>query len=306
MDEINNILVILQGSEDVELALVRATELAQATGAGLTLYIRAHEQLEGMTALDRDKTATLIREQITARQTAYLDTLSRPLHQQSITVQYAIDWEPQPIVGIIEVVRRFGIDFVVKESRHHSKIKTLFYTPTDWHLLRKCPVPLWLLHQQISDQPQRILAAVSSVFIDDEYQRLDQRVLKYATGLATRLGCDLQVVNAYCIVPLGVSLDGAGIYQDEYLQDLQQQHHQRTLELTRTFAIPDANVETRNGEAQTVIAQAAVELKVDLVVLGTVARHGIAGVFIGNTAEQILEMLDCEVLTLKQENFSFP
>jgi nucleotide-binding universal stress UspA family protein len=42
---------------------------------------------------------------------------------------------------------------------------------------------------------------------------------------------------------------------------------------------------------------------IDLVVMGTVARAGIAGMLIGNTAERVLRKLPCSVLTVKPDVF---
>jgi nucleotide-binding universal stress UspA family protein len=50
----------------------------------------------------------------------------------------------------------------------------------------------------------------------------------------------------------------------------------------------------------------AKQLHVDLVVMGTVARTGIAGLFIGNTAETILEQLQCSVLAVNPLGFVSP
>jgi nucleotide-binding universal stress UspA family protein len=47
-------------------------------------------------------------------------------------------------------------------------------------------------------------------------------------------------------------------------------------------------------------------LNVDLVVMGTVARAGIPGFFMGNTAESILNQIDCSVLTVKPPGFVSP
>ena len=41
--------------------------------------------------------------------------------------------------------------------------------------------------------------------------------------------------------------------------------------------------------------------KHDLVIMGTVCRTGVAGFFIGNTAENVLQQVDCSVLTVKPE-----
>lgn len=48
------------------------------------------------------------------------------------------------------------------------------------------------------------------------------------------------------------------------------------------------------------------EIKADLVVMCTVARTGISGFFMGNTAETILNQLDCSVLAIKPQGFVTP
>jgi nucleotide-binding universal stress UspA family protein len=53
------------------------------------------------------------------------------------------------------------------------------------------------------------------------------------------------------------------------------------------------------GTAQTVIRDLIQEQQGDLLVMGTVARTGISGVIMGNTAEGILENVDCSVLVIK-------
>jgi len=44
----------------------------------------------------------------------------------------------------------------------------------------------------------------------------------------------------------------------------------------------------------------------DLVVMGTVSRTGIPGLLIGNTAEVILNNLECSVLAVKPADFATP
>ena len=44
----------------------------------------------------------------------------------------------------------------------------------------------------------------------------------------------------------------------------------------------------------------------DLLVMGTLSRGGIAGLLVGNTAEKVLERVDCSLLTVKPEDFVSP
>ena len=45
---------------------------------------------------------------------------------------------------------------------------------------------------------------------------------------------------------------------------------------------------------------------IDVLVMGTVARGGVSGVLIGNTAERVLRKLPCSVLTVKPDGFVSP
>jgi nucleotide-binding universal stress UspA family protein len=60
------------------------------------------------------------------------------------------------------------------------------------------------------------------------------------------------------------------------------------------------------GSGQREIPALVKELKIDLVVMGTVSRTGIPGFIIGNTAETILDQLQCSVLVIKPSGFVSP
>jgi nucleotide-binding universal stress UspA family protein len=48
------------------------------------------------------------------------------------------------------------------------------------------------------------------------------------------------------------------------------------------------------------------KLQADLVIMGTVARAGIAGLLIGNTAEAVFEQVECSLLAVKPPEFVSP
>ena len=60
------------------------------------------------------------------------------------------------------------------------------------------------------------------------------------------------------------------------------------------------------GDPDERIPELVVEQGIDLLVMGTLCRTGIAGFLIGNTAEEVLNQVDCSVLTLKPEGFVTP
>jgi universal stress protein E len=60
------------------------------------------------------------------------------------------------------------------------------------------------------------------------------------------------------------------------------------------------------GEPERAISQFVDKNGVDLVVMGTVARSGIAGLVMGNTAERVLQRLRGSVLAIKPPGFVSP
>ena len=65
-------------------------------------------------------------------------------------------------------------------------------------------------------------------------------------------------------------------------------------------------LELLRGDPTVVIPQRVKELDADLLGIGTVSRAGFSGWLIGNTAEAILNCIDCSVVALKPEGFIPP
>ncbi len=60
------------------------------------------------------------------------------------------------------------------------------------------------------------------------------------------------------------------------------------------------------GDAEILIPELTKRKRIELIVMGTASLTGIAGFFIGNTAEKVLREVDCSVLTIKPEGFVTP
>ncbi len=71
-------------------------------------------------------------------------------------------------------------------------------------------------------------------------------------------------------------------------------------------SVRDRNVHMLKGAAAKMLPAFAIEKNVDLIVMGTVARSGAAGFVMGNTAERILDQIQCSVLALKPDDFVCP
>jgi hypothetical protein len=79
-------------------------------------------------------------------------------------------------------------------------------------------------------------------------------------------------------------------------------------DLLRRDALQDLRhqIHLVQGEPRLLIPKLAAKERIDLIVMGTFCRTGIPGFLIGNTAEHILQNVDCSVLAVKPEGFVTP
>jgi nucleotide-binding universal stress UspA family protein len=193
------------------------------------------------------------------------------------------------------------------------------------HLLRKCPCPVWLVKPEKADSYRRILAAVD---VDDNYppeelktrQALNGTVMELASSLAVSEFAELHVVHAWEAVGESAMRHGAFIRQPEdkvnaYVDKVYQHHAQLLDALMQGMSAklgPDAiefikpQQHLVAGAARKEIPALAKDLQVDCIVMGTVARTGVRGFIMGNTAETILEQIACSVLAIKPPGFVSP
>ena len=68
----------------------------------------------------------------------------------------------------------------------------------------------------------------------------------------------------------------------------------------------ESRAHVEEGRAAHVVTETAKRLEADLIVMGTVARTGIPGLIIGNTAEDVLSAAHCSVLAVKPPDFRTP
>ena len=66
------------------------------------------------------------------------------------------------------------------------------------------------------------------------------------------------------------------------------------------------NVHLVKGRAAEIISSTVSERNIDLIIMGTLGSLGVPGLFIGNTAEEVLRNTTAAALTVKPSNFISP
>jgi nucleotide-binding universal stress UspA family protein len=219
----------------------------------------------------------------------------------------------------IRAVLKNGYDLLIKPAENPPWTNRLFGSD-DLHLLRKCPCPVWLMKTPEKSDYSSIMAAVDfelSAPLASEHD-LNREILELAASLALSDFASLHIVHAWESFAERM-LVSRGVVSPEsvtnYVETEQARHRTELYRLAEelggwigkdTYDYLSPSIHLPKGPAKKVIAPLAEKLRTDLVVMGTVARTGISGLIIGNTAEAILDQLTCSVLAIKPSDFKTP
>jgi universal stress protein E len=306
MKTFNNILYVLEDTSDYPRTLARIIALAEAHRAKLTI-------LDVVAAGAVEDSSEIFAYHATA-----IDPLVAP-HRKNLTITVSLALGIT-FVEVIRTVLRNDHDLVIKVTETPDYLQRLFGS-TDMHLLRKCPCPLWLIKPGEPASYERVLAAVdfdpppNTNDSDDDLNRL---ILSTACAMAAAHGASLHLVHAWEPFAEGKMRSRTESHESHLERYLKEEYaaHQGALSALveslkktldqQTFSHLNLGLHLPKGPALRAIPQLADELSAGIVVMGTVARTGIPGLIIGNTAEAILDQLQCSVLAVKPPGFVTP
>jgi len=321
MQRFKDILCVVVPGSGGDTALERAAALAENNQARLTAVMVIDKIPPNTKLLDRVLSPYDLQEKIVEEHRQQLEGLITPWRKK-VDIQINV-LSGIPFLEIIKEVLRNNRDLIIKTAESGGLLDRVFGSD-DMHLLRKCPCPVWLVKSKSPMVYQRILAAVD---VDNHYPQkelntrhlLSLQILEMASSLALSDSANLHIAHAW--ETIGEGLLQVGFIQrpddvvNTYVQEVKQQHSQNLNVLIAEIASKlgqDAldylkpQTHLLKGSPRKEVPAFADEIEADLVVMGTVARTGISGFFMGNTAETILNRLDCSVLAIKPPGFVTP
>ena len=228
-----------------------------------------------------------------------------------------------PFLQIIREVLRNDHDLVIKNPEREDFLDRLLGSD-DMHLLRKCPCPVWIIKPGAAKKYRRILAAVD---VDDSHppreievsRKMNHQILELASSLAVADLAELHLVHAWYAfgesTMRGPFLNASDDQVDVYVEQVRKSSAANLKSLLKevssgrpgeALTCLKPHTHLLKGWAREEIPKLARQIDADLIVMGTVARTGIPGFIMGNTAETILNQIDCSILAIKPEGFETP
>jgi nucleotide-binding universal stress UspA family protein len=139
---------------------------------------------------------------------------------------------------------------------------------------------------------------VRHILVPHDFSDMAEHALAYALELADKLGARVTIMHAYEIPAYGFP-EGPALTTDVVGQ-IHRAAKAALDGIASRVRRPSREVgtELRNGKAWSEIDAVAKEMNVDLIVMGTHGRRGIARALLGSVAEKVVRTAPCPVLTI--------
>lgn len=304
MNTIKRIIAIIDPTKDHQHGLARSIDLAKKSGATITAFMTVYDFSYEMTTMLSGDEREAMREAVIKDRKLWLNDLISPY--KDISIEPLIIWHNRPYEAIIETVIEHDFDLVIKGTHQHSVLKSVIFTPTDWHLVRKCPAPVLFVKEMAWPAKGNILAAVNAVSENEQHLALNKRIITDAQFLCELANATLNIVNAYPATPVNIAIEIPEFNPNLYNESVKKHHIESTNKLADEFNVGKAQCFIEEGLPEDVIPDVAKRLNSELVVIGTVGRTGLSAALVGNTAEHVIDSLDCDVLALKPDGYVSP
>lgn len=275
-------LVIMEPGAPHQKALLKAAELACKTNATIEIFACAYLTNDEMNQYpSRQDAKHSAISKLTTWCIEQIESLA-PHQKTPAHIQPPhIEWNDQCLKAANYRAREIGANLIITTINHnHSDIQGL---------LRHAPCPVLLGHSFNRPTTGNVLAALDTHKKDDANDALNNAILAAALNLTADTNSSLHLVSA-----IDENEAIAAHLGFEYLEDIESE---QTLIASR-FELPVDKVHVQLGNPQLIIQRCVESLDAETLVIGTNARKGIAGLFLGNTAEKLLSQLACDVLVV--------
>lgn len=308
MSKYTNLLVVIDPSREQQPALSRAVTFANKCPSEIkiTLFLAIYDFSYEMTSMLSADERQAMRNGVMRQREDWMKGVIREHHAQSLQPEVKVVWHNRPYECVIDQVFENGYDMVIKATHKHDKLGSVIFTPTDWHLLRKCPCPLLLVKEHGWPEKGKVVAAVHIASESETHSELNDKLVEEAMIMSEMLDAEPHLVNAYPATPVNITIELPEFDPASYTDAVRGHHLTSMKSLRQKHHIAEEQTHVEEGLPEDVIPRVAKELDAELVILGTTGRTGLSAVFIGNTAEHTIDQLDCDLLAIKPDGYVSP
>ena len=280
-----NLFVVIDPTATHQQALAKAMLIAKSSDCHILAFMCVHEKIEnsGTNASRKD-----FKRSAMAQAAERLEADLQPCRTSEVSYSTEVVWNAEWVKSLVRSVRKSACDLLIKSSYQHSSAQRFFGKTADFYLMHHCPCPILFTRHDQEWQSQRVLACIDLESTDAGHARLNRVIMRDAAAFASSVDMDLYLASAW---------QGAVKLDDQALRSRYGEVAPK--KLGELYDLPEKRVLLRQGNVVEALQSICTEVDPAIVVIGTVARRGIKGKLIGNTAEKLLDIIDGDVLTIR-------
>jgi universal stress protein E len=279
------LFVIIDPTAEHQVALVKAFLIAKLGDCHIHASLCIHKSLDEAGEYSSRKD---FKRRTLAEAENWLETLMQPCRVGDVPYTTEVIWNSKWVESSLRAAKKSGCDLMIKSSFHHSKARRFFSKTSDYYLMQHCASPILFTDQGQDWKSDRILACLDLESDAPQLAWLNELIMRDARAFAEIVGMDLYIACAY--------IDG--IDSEQLALKSHGGKVSREQQLGEFYDVDPARVLLRQGGIVNTLQTICNEIDPSIVVMGTLARRGIKGKLIGNTAEKLLDILDADMLTV--------
>lgn len=305
----SKLLLFLDSNTGYSLALRRAIALAKNEFATLTICdvvdrIPANFRRNNTTATPRE-----IMDSVVAAKVKRIEKAIQSCDTKGVPIETKV-LVGKPHLEISRYVIANHYDLVIKSI---AGPKANSIKRSDRELMRSCPCPVWLVNDADQSNNDCVLAALDMPVDGGVSIEMNEHILEAARSIALAEFRRLHIVHAWHLAEEGhmrarggaateLELDRMILHEAakrmRWLRDTVKTSRSDSQRIANDYLAPELHV--IKGSPRMVVPDLAEELGAGLIVMGSAARTGVSGIWLGNTSEKVLSRSDSSLLIVKQ------
>ena len=298
---VERLLVIADETDSEPFALSKGMLLAGLTGAAVDVVGFCFEDLSEIadhSGMAEDE----LRRQLMERQSAAIKKAVSALQQDeeqwsSLDINVDIVWENSVHDWIIRKTGETDYGYVVKTGQ--PKKQGMFHTPVDWHLIRSSNAPVYLVNEKPWKKKSRLLVALDMEHKNREKSVLNNRLLEQGKKLSEILDLEFECCFVVHVPKILEEFDAIDV--SSYTKKAREEYLPEVKKIAESYGIGEENIYREVGDPAKRIMSVANKLKVDVLVIGSMGRSGLARKLRGNTAEAVSRYLHTDMLVINTD-----
>jgi universal stress protein E len=287
-------------------ALQLGVQLARGLGSALECFVPVYNPHVSHAHFETREALQCARDRLVRHHLDHINGLVASLGSQ-VPIECQAAWDHPFEEALIRRVLEQGAGLLIAELGTEGEAAPRRLSSSQWQLVRHCPVPVLLSRGTPWRESPIVVAAVDPTGRHGRPGSLDTRILQLAELLARSVAGTVHAFHAW-----ERSLRARIGERDELLLpdlpegEMERRHREAVYAVLGAAAAAPARVAFAEGLPEITLPAYCQQHSVDLVVMGVIARNPFGRIFIGSTAERVLDRLPCDLLAVKPEGFRTP